>query len=163
MVKPGSIGDVSCSPATNSSQRPFAAGHVANARELLREIVRRLRVPDGDWSSPARTLTTTLERIAHRAGVRLDLDADDIDDDRASALIERVAEEVMLDAPPRADVIVRVRAHRRVVTLSVALDRLPSPVAIALLEELALSSGSAITLRPGPEGVRLVLEVPCVS
>ena len=144
-------------------RRRLAAEHVAKATELLREIVRRLRVSDSDWSGAPGSLTATLERIARRAGVRIDLDADDLDDERASAVIERVAEEVMLDAPPRAEVAVRVRARRRVATVSVAVDRLPSPVAIALLEELALSSGSTLTLRPGSDGVRLVLEVPCAS
>jgi hypothetical protein len=146
---------------TGHDQRHRAADHVANATELLREIVRRLRVTDSDWSGG--TLTSTLERIARRARVRLELDADDLDDEAASTLIERVAEEVMLDAAPRAAIVVRVRAHGRRVTLSVALERLPSPVAIALLEELALSSASTLTFRPHPTGVRLALEVPCGS
>ena len=150
-----------CLTGHDRSRRHVAAEHVANATELLREIVRRLRVPDGDWASASGTLTTTLERIARRARVRLDLDADDLDDETASTVIERVAEEVMLDAPPRADLIVRVRAHSRHATLSVALQRLPSPVAIALLEELSLASGSTVTFRPNPDGVRLLLEVPC--
>lgn len=145
---------------TGQDRRHLAADHVANATELLREIVRRLRVTDSDWSGG--TLTSTLERIARRARVRLELDADDLDNEAASTLIERVAEEVMLDSPARAEIILRVRVHRRRVTLTVALPRLPSPVAIALLEELALSSGSALTFRPHPDGVRLALEVPCV-
>ncbi len=146
---------------TGRDERHLAADHVANATELLREIVRRLRVTDSDWS--VGTLTSTLERIARRARVRLDLDADDLDDEAASTLIERVAEEVMLDASPRAAIILRVRAHSRHVMLSIALQRLPSPVAIALLEELALSSGSTLKFRPHTEGVRLTLEVPCES
>ncbi len=150
-----------CLTGHDPSRRRLAAEHVANATELLREIVRRLRVPDSDWSTG--TLTTALERIARRARVRIELDADDLDDEPASTVIERVAEEVMLDAQARTDVTVRVRAHSRHATLSVALQRLPSPVAIALLEELALSSSSTLRFRPSPDGVRLLLEVPCVS
>jgi hypothetical protein len=152
-----------CLTGHDRGRRSLAAEHVANATEILREIVRRLRIPDSDWSGAAGTLTTTLQRIAHRARVRIDLDADDLDDESASTVIERVAEEVMLDAPPRADVTIRVRAHGRHATLSVGLQRLPSPVAIALLEELALASGSTVTFRPHPDGVRLLLEVPCAS
>lgn len=152
-----------CLTGQDQLRRHLAAEHVANATELLREIVRRLRVPDSDWTSATGTLTTALERIARRARVRIDLDADDLDDENASTVIERVAEEVMLDSPPRADVMVRVRACNRYATLSVGLQRLPSPVAIALLEELALSSGSTLVFRPGPDGVRLMVEVPCES
>ena len=152
-----------CLTGSDPSRRRLAAEHVANATELLREIVRRLRVPESEWNGAARTLATTLERIARRARIRLDLDADDLDDETASAIIERVAEEVMLDASPRAEVLVRVRAHRRHATVSIALKRLPSPVAIALIEELALSSNSNVTFRPSHDGVRLLLEVPCAS
>ena len=150
-----------CLTGHDRSRRTYAAEHVANATELLREIVRRLRVPDGDWASASTSLTTTLQRIARRARVRVDLDADDLDDETASTVVERVAEEVMLDAPPRTDLIVRVRAHGHHATLSVSLQRLPSPVAIALLEELSLASGSTVTFRPSLTGVRLLLEVPC--
>ncbi len=150
-----------CLTGHDRSRRTHAAEHVANATELLREIVRRLRVPDGDWASASTNLTTTLQRIARRARVRVDLDADDLDDETASTVVERVAEEVMLDAPPRTDLIVRVRAHGHHATLSVSLQRLPSPVAIALLEELSLASGSTVTFRPNLTGVRLLLEVPC--
>ena len=147
---------------SNDSERTtLAAECVAKATEVLREIVRRLRVPDGDWTSEPGSLTATLERIAGRARVRIDLTADDLEDTQAASVIERVAEEVMLDAPPGADMSVRVRARSRMATLSITVDRLPSPVATALLEELALSSGSTLTFRPSRDGVRLMLETPC--
>ena len=147
---------------SNDSERAtLAAECVAKATEVLREIVRRLRVPDGDWTNVPGSLTATLERIAGRARVRIDLTADDLDDTQAASVIERVAEEVMLDAPPGANMSVRVRARRRMATLSITVDRLPSPVATALLEELALSSGSTLTFRPSRDGIRLMLETPC--
>ncbi|MFN0091566.1 MAG: hypothetical protein ACKVWR_15060, partial [Acidimicrobiales bacterium] len=142
--------------------RKDAAEHVARATELLREMVRRLRVP-GDGGDASDSLTTILERVARRARVRIALDADDIEDERAGVLIERVAEEVMLDAPARSELTVRVRAGRQLATMSMLLERLPSPVAIALLEELALASRSRVSFQPSSHGVRLVLETPCVS
>ena len=95
--------------------------------------------------------------------MKIDLTADDLANRDAASLIERVAEEVMLDAPPGAGLSVRVRARSRTATLSITVDRLPSPVATALLEELALSSGSTLTFRPSADGVRLFLETPCES
>ncbi len=95
--------------------------------------------------------------------MRADLSVDELDDRAAAAVIERVAEEVMLDAPPGAEMLVRVRARSRVALLTVTVERLPSPVATALLEELALATGSRLTFRPSSEGIRLVLETPCAS
>ena len=126
-------------------------------------IVRRLRVPDDALTGPPETLAATLERIARRARVRVDLDADDVHDDLAVTVIERVAEEVLLDAAPRAELVICVRARTGFARLSFSLQRLPSPVAIALIEELALSSGSTVAFRPHGDGVRLILEVPCGS
>jgi hypothetical protein len=151
-----------CLAEGGEGRRAHAAGHVARATELLREIVRRLRVPE-DWIEADRSLAATLERTAHRARVRAVLDADDLDDVRAGVLIERVAEEVMLDAPARSEVVVRVRRRRGIAAMAIELERLPSPVAVALIEELALAAGASVSYRPESDGVRLLLEVPCGS
>ncbi|MEZ5219853.1 MAG: hypothetical protein R2743_00025 [Ilumatobacteraceae bacterium] len=146
-----------------------AAEHVAAATELLREIVRRLRLPDEDVD-PAGSITTRLRSVARRARVRIDVDADDLvdllgtgEDEAVLALIERVVEELVLDAAPRSEVVVRIRARRGSVGVTVLLERLPSPVAIALTEELALAAHCSLSVQPSPHGVRLVLEAPCAS
>ncbi|MFN8024128.1 MAG: hypothetical protein U0Q03_21530 [Acidimicrobiales bacterium] len=163
---------------------PVAAAHVGAATELLREIVRRLRSPD-EAPDPGGSLATRLRSVARRARVRIDVVADDLDglgdvadgrrgepgrghgddasDEPLIALVERVVEEVVLDAAPRSEVVVRIRARRRSVGVTVLLERLPSPVAVALAEELALAAGASLAVQPSPHGVRLVLEAPCAS
>jgi hypothetical protein len=79
------------------------------------------------------------------------------------ALIERVVEELLLDSAPRSEVVVRIRERRGTVAVTVLLERLPSPVAIALSEELALAARSSFSVQPSEHGVRLVLEAPCAS
>lgn len=158
----------------------IAAEHVAAATEMLREIVRRLRLPDED-TDPAGSIATRLRSVARRARVRIDVDTDDLvdlldatdpsgigrlgvgEDEAVVALIERVVEELVLDAAPRSEVVVRIRARRATVGVTVLLERLPSPVAIALTEELALAAHSSLSVQPSPHGVRLVLEAPCAS
>lgn len=151
-----------------------AAAHVAAATELLREIVRRLRSPDAD-DDPGGSVAARLRSVARRARVRIDVDADDLTglfdateidadvDETVVALIERVVEELLLDSAPRSEVVVRIRVRRRSVGVTVLLERLPSPVAIALTEELALAARSSVSVQPSPHGVRLVLEAPCAS
>lgn len=158
-----------------------AAAHVAAATELLREIVRRLRSVDEEGDT-ASSIAGRLRSVARRARVRIDVDVDDlvdlvdavefdgsvpgggsVNDEAVVALVERVVEELVLDAAPRSEVVVRVRARRGSVGVTVLLERLPSPVAVALNEELARAAHASLSVEPSAHGVRVVMEVPCAS
>ncbi len=136
-----------------------AAEHVEAANERLREIVRHLR------SGPSDSLTAALGELAntaHRETVGLSIRIDDeVSDPGQCHCVERVLEELIIDADRGSQISGNVRLRNGVALFSVSLSRLPGPLATAFVDELVYAARGHWVARPSDDGVRFRLELPC--
>ena len=72
-----------------------------------------------------------------------------------------VGEEIIADAAPGDSVRIRVVGGARRVTVTIGLGRLPSPKAIAFVEDTVSWLDGTLTCRPIGDEVRLRIDLPC--
>jgi two-component sensor histidine kinase len=138
-----------------------SAEHVEAANERLREIVRHLR------SGPSESLNSALldlSPIAQREDVGLSIRVDDdLSDPGLCHCVERVLEELIIDADRGSQISGNIRLRDGLALISVSLSRLPGPLTTAFVDELVYAARGHWLARPGEVGVRFRLELPCES
>ena len=142
-----------------------AAGHIEAANNRLREIVGHLRSPHDLAAEHASvsTIEGSLYAIAAREQVTLEMRLDPVDDPAFAHCVERIVEELLLDADRGSTVTLNLRAGREVIAATITTNRLVSPMTAAFVDELLFAVGGHWTVRPSTNGVRLRVELPCES
>ncbi len=155
-----------------------AAAHVERANERLRELVSQLRLAetvhapsDIDPSDIGDVLRSSLEASALRHDVNLTLHAADMHSaymHTASSLmaartVERIVEEFLLDSDEGSTMTVNVRIRRERLLISVQLERLPSPLTVAFVDELVYAANGAWSFNTDNADVTAKLDLPCAS
>ncbi len=141
-----------------------ASAWIGDATNELRLLVRRIRdvTVDGGGTVPV-SLAEVLRASARRARVHCTVTADELRDANCSAILERVAEELMFAAGRGARVRVSVRRRGPTAVLRTRLDGLPEPSTVTLVEHAVMGVGGRVSFRAVAGAVRVDVELPCAS
>jgi signal transduction histidine kinase len=136
-----------------------AAEHVEEANERLREIVRQLRSgPSASLGAAVGQLTVLAQRERVDLSIRVD---DEILDPGLCHCVERVLEELIVDADRGSSVSGSIRLRNGAALVNVSLSRLPGPLATAFVEELVYAARGHWVARAREGGIQFRLELPC--
>ena len=80
--------------------------------------------------------------------------------DPARTAIARIGEELICDASPGDAVRIRVASTNRSVAIAITLQRLPSPTALAFVEDTALLLDGTVQCSPAGSMVRVRIDLP---
>ncbi len=155
----GHLGDAATELA--AGHRAAAAELVLRATDTLRDIIRVL-------GSPATTMSEEVAGsdpylfclVADRAEIDVDVAVRDVPADPARTAIARIGEELICDASPGDAVRIRVASTNRSVAIAITLQRLPSPTALAFVEDTALLLDGTVQCSPAGSMVRVRIDLP---
>jgi hypothetical protein len=145
-----------------AGRREHASELVLRATDTLRDIIRVLGSSVATMSEDVAGADPYLFcLVADRAEVGLDVAVRDVPADPARTAIARIGEELICDAMRGELVRIRVASTNRSVTVAVTLQRLPSPTALAFVEDMALLLHGSVHCSPIGSMVRVRIDIPC--
>lgn len=143
---------------------PVAAGFVLQATDALREIVSVLDGARSAIDDPAASSDPFLfGLLADQAGVDLEARIVDVPAGNVGEGFAAIGEEIIVDSLAGAIVRLRVTCGSRTAVMTALLDNLPSPRALAFIEDTAMWLAGSVACEPFDDGVRLRVELPCAS